>query len=131
MPIDRSRPAAAVRRLRGLDPESVPRLFSFDHRIIRAETQRRWANECVVPGFIDVQINGAFGIDVMSATAADLLEISRRLVLEGTTAWVPTVITSGLDRIERIDRVIAEAIAAQRESARAARAGSKLAPEAA
>ena len=68
-----------------------------------------------MPGFIDLQINGAHGIDVMSATAADLLRLSQHLAIEGTTGWLPTVITSSLDRIERVDAVIGEAIAAQQE----------------
>ncbi len=130
-----------TRRLRALDPSGASGLFTFGHRIIsfepqslggaqrsranesarcaaRASAQFRLAGEYVVPGFIDLQINGAFGIDVMSGSAADLLEISRRLVAEGTTAWLPTVITAPLDQVERIDRVIAEAMAAQGEARR-------------
>jgi N-acetylglucosamine-6-phosphate deacetylase len=67
-------------------------------------------------------VNGAFGIDVMSASASDLRAISRRLVTEGTTAWLPAVITAPIDHVERVDRVIAEAMAAQEEARRSARA---------
>jgi N-acetylglucosamine-6-phosphate deacetylase len=106
----------------------MPGLFTFDHRIVSFEprpirgAQRYRADdppaEYLVPGFIDLQINGAFGIDVMSASPADLLEISRRLPAEGTTSWLPTVISAPLDQIERIDRVIAKAMTLQREARR-------------
>jgi N-acetylglucosamine-6-phosphate deacetylase len=113
---------AATRQLRGLDPAGVSGLFTFGPRIVRFESEHRRSAEYVVPGFIDLQVNGAFGIDVMSASATDLREISRRLVAEGTTAWLPTVITAPLDHIERIDRIITEAAAAQEEDRRGARA---------
>jgi N-acetylglucosamine-6-phosphate deacetylase len=110
------------RRLEAVCPDGVSRSLTFDQRVISASVSRRSPGELVAPGFIDLQVNGAFGFDVMSASAADLLEISRRLTLEGTSAWLPTVITAPLDRIERIDSIIAEAIAAQRELTRSANA---------
>jgi N-acetylglucosamine-6-phosphate deacetylase len=106
----------------GLDPNGVSGLFTFGPRIVNFEPGRRASNEYVVPGFIDLQVNGAFGIDVMSASATDLREISRRLVTEGTTAWLPTLITAPLDHVERVDRVIAEAMTEQEQARRAARA---------
>ena len=46
----------------------------------------------IVPGFIDVQINGAYGIDV--TTQPDRIdELAAALVRHGVTAFVPTVIT--------------------------------------
>ena len=61
----------------------------------------------------------------MAATADDLLRLSQCLAHEGTTAWLPTVITSPLDTIERCDAIIAEAIAAQADMERASRRGSR------
>lgn len=46
----------------------------------------------VLPGFIDVHIHGATGVDVMDATADDLAEISRYLASQGVTAWMPTFV---------------------------------------
>jgi N-acetylglucosamine-6-phosphate deacetylase len=80
------------------------------------------SDEYVMPGFIDLQVNGAFGIDVMSASPTDLSYISQRLVKEGTTGWLPTVITASLDHIEQADRAIATAMAAQEEARSAAQA---------
>jgi N-acetylglucosamine-6-phosphate deacetylase len=109
-----------TRQLFGIDPGGLTGLFTFGPRIQSFELWQRTPAEYVVPGFIDLQINGAFGIDVVSASAADLREISRRLVAEGTTAWLPTLITSPLDQIERVDRIINEAITAQNEARRIA-----------
>ena len=54
----------------------------------RADVPARW----VAPGFIDLQINGAFGIDV-TATPSRIPELARRLPEHGVTAFLPTVIT--------------------------------------
>ncbi|HJU29115.1 MAG TPA: N-acetylglucosamine-6-phosphate deacetylase [Candidatus Binataceae bacterium] len=106
-------------------------ILSFDDRIARFERRVQRIEDRLLPGFIDLQINGAFGIDVMSATVDELLILSRRLLDEGTTAWLPTVITSPLEAIERCDRIIAEAMASQRELEHLWSAGSKHPPGAA
>ncbi|MBV8356604.1 MAG: amidohydrolase family protein, partial [Deltaproteobacteria bacterium] len=120
-----------TRRLLGLNPSGVSGHFTFGSRILSFEPGHRASDEYIVPGFIDLQVNGAFGIDVTSASATDLREISRRLVSEGTTAWLPTLITAPLDEVERVDRVIAEAMTAQEEARRAARAAGALFAESA
>ncbi len=62
----------------------------------------------IFPGFIDLQVNGSHGRDVMSASAAALMEISEGLAREGTTGWLPTAITAPLGWIERVHGAIAE-----------------------
>ena len=55
----------------------------------------RWTSTPVVagsPGFIDVQINGAHGIDVTTQPER-IDELGDVLVRYGVTAFVPTVIT--------------------------------------
>src|SRR5919199_1412487 len=47
----------------------------------------------ILPGFVDLQVNGAFGIDVASESSR-LPELSRALLSTGTTAYLPTVISS-------------------------------------
>jgi N-acetylglucosamine-6-phosphate deacetylase len=46
----------------------------------------------LLPGFIDVHIHGAAGIDVMEATAEELAEVSRYLASQGITGWMPTFV---------------------------------------
>jgi N-acetylglucosamine-6-phosphate deacetylase len=50
----------------------------------------------ILPGLIDVQVNGAFGFD-FSDPAADMDLVSRGLPQFGVTSYVPTVVTSPLD----------------------------------
>ena len=97
--------------------------LTFDDRVMRLKKRPHDVDDYIIPGFIDLQVNGACGIDVMSATAGDLLELAHCLAHEGTTGWLPTVITSPLETIERVDAVIAEAMAAQAEANRAAQSG--------
>ena len=50
----------------------------------------------ILPGLIDIQLNGAFGDDFADPTA-DVAEICRRLPRFGVTAFVPTIVTSAPD----------------------------------
>src|SRR5687768_16326029 len=47
----------------------------------------------VLPGVIDLQVNGVAGID-LTAEPARLCEAGAALAAYGVTAWLPTVITS-------------------------------------
>ena len=47
----------------------------------------------ILPGFVDLQVNGAFGVDVASESSR-LPELSRALLSTGTTSYLPTVISS-------------------------------------
>jgi N-acetylglucosamine-6-phosphate deacetylase len=102
--------------------------LTFDDRVVRLKKRPHDIDDYIIPGFIDLQVNGACGIDVMSATADDLLELAHCLAHEGTTGWLPTVITSPLETIERVDAVIAEAMAAQTEANHAAQPGAGSLP---
>jgi N-acetylglucosamine-6-phosphate deacetylase len=46
----------------------------------------------ILPGFIDVHIHGAVGVDVMEATAEGLREVSTYLAQQGVTGWLPTFV---------------------------------------
>ena len=49
----------------------------------------------VAPGFVDLQVNGSFGVDVASE-AGRVPELSRKLLATGTTSYLPTLISSPL-----------------------------------
>jgi N-acetylglucosamine-6-phosphate deacetylase len=53
----------------------------------------------LVPGFVDLQVNGYFGVELMAAQPAGWAEVVRRLPETGTTAFLPTFITAPLDRL--------------------------------
>jgi N-acetylglucosamine-6-phosphate deacetylase len=46
----------------------------------------------ILPGFIDVHIHGAVGVDVMEAAPAGLREVSNYLATQGVTSWIPTLV---------------------------------------
>jgi N-acetylglucosamine-6-phosphate deacetylase len=53
------------------------------------------------PGFIDVHIHGAAGVDAMTATADDLKQVSEFLVREGVTAWMPTLVPASTEEYQQ------------------------------
>ena len=48
----------------------------------------------LVPGFVDIHIHGAYGIDFMSASADDMIELCGALEKEGYEAFLPTTVTA-------------------------------------
>ena len=88
--------------------------ISFDETISSIEPSATSSSDYILPGLVDLQVNGSHGLEVMTESPDDLIEISRHLAREGTSAWLPTAITSPIERIEKVHRAIAEAIALQR-----------------
>ncbi len=63
------------------------------------------------PGFIDVHIHGAVGVDTMAADADDLLHAGEFLAQNGVTAWLPTLVPGAPEEYENSVRAIGEAMA--------------------
>lgn len=59
----------------------------------------------IYPGFIDVHIHGAVGVDVNTADVDGLLAVAEFLAKNGVTGWVPTLVP---DSDENYRRVIGE-----------------------
>lgn len=55
------------------------------------------ADGFLLPGFVDLQVNGYFGVELAAADAAGWATVTGRLPETGTTAFLPTFITSPLD----------------------------------
>ncbi len=69
-------------------------------RFPRAEDlppERREAGGYICPGFIDLQINGSFGVDV-GPDPDDLAKLASLLPSTGTTTFLPTLISSPVER---------------------------------
>jgi N-acetylglucosamine-6-phosphate deacetylase len=81
---------------------------TFGSRIERIEPLTTPSRDYLLPGLIDLQVNGTHGMDVMAASVDDLTDISRYLAREGVTAYLPTAITSSLETFAKIDRVVGE-----------------------
>jgi N-acetylglucosamine-6-phosphate deacetylase len=84
--------------------------LNFTDRITSIDPDPHVGDDYILPGFIDLQVNGSHGIDVVSAPPDSLLTLARRLAREGTTAFLPTSVTAPLEKIARVHRNIANAI---------------------
>ena len=81
-------------------------------------------NVTLVPGFVDLQVNGIDDVDVATASGKDWERLDHLLVAQGTTTWLPTLISAPLDTY--CDRFVEIAAAQQRAEARPAIAGVHL-----
>ena len=70
--------------------------------------------ECTLfPGFIDVHIHGAIGVDVMNANAEDLHRLSRFLATQGVCAWLPTLVPAAAENYTSAVAAISQAMVSQ------------------
>lgn len=69
----------------------------------------------VFPGFIDIHNHGAFGVDVNSATAIDLIKVGAFLAKNGVTAWMPTLVPDSDENYRRAVDAIDEVMERQIE----------------
>jgi N-acetylglucosamine-6-phosphate deacetylase len=54
----------------------------------------------LVPGFVDLQVNGIGAVDVAAATEAHWSALDEALLAQGVTTWCPTIVTAPLDELE-------------------------------
>jgi N-acetylglucosamine-6-phosphate deacetylase len=99
-----SRVQIADGRIVAVDPATQPK--AGDLRV-----EEGW----IAPGLIDLQVNGAGGVDLTSASdpGAAIGDVARTLAVHGVTAFCPTIVSSPLGAIlERLDayrpRVLAD-----------------------
>ena len=91
------------------DGSMVRGQVSFADRITALDATTDVGDDYILPGFIDLQVNGSHGIDVMNASANAVATLSRHLAREGTTAWMPTAVTAPIEKIARVHDSIATA----------------------
>ncbi|MCW5943617.1 MAG: amidohydrolase family protein [Fimbriimonadaceae bacterium] len=63
-------------------------------RLVAVTPSKGDAEGFLTPGFVDVHIHGAFGIDFMTADREAMGELDRRLADLGYEAWLPTTVTA-------------------------------------
>lgn len=64
----------------------------------------------LVPGFIDVHIHGAIGVDTMETNSAGLVQVSQFLASRGVTGWLPTLVPAPAEDYSRSVSAIDEAM---------------------
>jgi N-acetylglucosamine-6-phosphate deacetylase len=76
-----------------------------------AEEVHEHRDSLLMPGFVDLQVNGAFGVDVASEPHR-VAELSEALLTTGTTAYLPTVISSPESLYEEVLPTLAASVGA-------------------
>ena len=64
------------------------------------------AGGIVSPGLIDVHIHGYLGEDSSDGSEEGLLKMSKALVSNGVTAWLPTTMTVPTEQLERVFAIV-------------------------
>ncbi len=103
---------SVVETVGALTPEgwSGPVRVHFDDGVITAiePIDRSSSSLRIVPGFVDLQVNGIDDIDVASAAGDDWNRLDQLLLAQGVTTWCPTLVTMPLERYARpLDRIAA------------------------
>jgi len=64
------------------------------------------------PTLVDIQVNGAAGIDLGAASTSpeDVARLSAWLAVRGVACWFPTLVTAPQDQLEACCRTLAEAL---------------------
>lgn len=62
----------------------------------------------LIPGLVELQLNGAFGVDLSDARPEEVLELAARLPSAGVTAFLPTFVSAPLPVLEERLRLVAE-----------------------
>ncbi len=83
--------------------------ITFADRITALDSAAGNGDDYILPGFVDLQVNGSHGIDVMNASVDELATLSRHLAREGATAWMPTAVTAPIEKIAQVHESIASA----------------------
>jgi N-acetylglucosamine-6-phosphate deacetylase len=80
-----------------IDRGHVSRLWPADATGVDLDAEDGW----IAPGLIDLQINGAGGVDFSSAAdpEAAVAAVARLLVRHGVTGFCPTIVTSPVEEI--------------------------------
>lgn len=86
-----------------LDGALVPGRVALDgERIASVERDAAvTATRIVAPGYIDLQVNGAFGVD-FGEEPERIAEVAARLPETGVTAFLPTIVSSFAERYRRV-----------------------------
>jgi N-acetylglucosamine-6-phosphate deacetylase len=83
------------------DSGSIADVSPDDSLLDDAEEVHEHPDSLLLPGFVDLQVNGAFGVDVATEPSR-LGELSEALLSTGTTAYLPTIISSPASLYEEV-----------------------------
>jgi len=88
-------------------------IAQITNKKIPADQTLDLSNATLYVGFIDIHNHGAVGVDVNSASAKDLREVSKFLAGKGVTAWLPTLVPDSDENYRKIIKAIDELMETQ------------------
>ncbi|KAL7521387.1 hypothetical protein ACHAWX_006059 [Stephanocyclus meneghinianus] len=89
--------------------EALSQLFDCANRYVDVLDCK---GQIISPGFIDIQLNGAYGVDFSNArglNADDILLVAQRLLASGVTSFCPTMVSSSRETYRRVIPLIRKA----------------------
>lgn len=87
-------------------------------RVIALGVQPPAGDLLAAPGFIDLQVNGFAGVDLLGASVEGYRRVSRALLATGVTAFQPTLVSAPVEVAEAALRVVGVAASGVRRGAR-------------
>ena len=74
------------------------RCGEYDSRIAIVD----FGGDYVVPGLIDLHVHGCGGADTMDGSATALAQMAKALLRQGTTAFLATTMTAGVEHLRKV-----------------------------
>jgi N-acetylglucosamine-6-phosphate deacetylase len=93
--------------------DRIARLFDSPNELPASDSIIDLDGLTLFPGFIDVHIHGAVGVDTMDAEANDLIRVSQFLATRGVTGWLPTLVPASTAGYARSIKAIGDAMKSQ------------------
>jgi N-acetylglucosamine-6-phosphate deacetylase len=80
----------------------IREVFSGDASVpVQVDERIDLSGLTLFPGFIDIHIHGAVGVDTLAANAADIDRVSQFLATQGVTGWLPTLVPGSIEDYTR------------------------------
>lgn len=92
-----------------------------DDRVSRVGLPPAGGGRIAAPGYVDLQVNGFAGVDLMTADRDGVVHVSAALAAHGVTAWLPTLITAPQSETDRALDVLGTLLAEPGQEPGAAR----------
>jgi len=83
-------------------------IFEETPQALKDTTVWDLAGDLLIPGLIDTHVHGAGGCDVMDGTAESLQTLAEALLVEGTTSFLPTTMSSSTEQLKRVLQNVAD-----------------------
>src|ERR1700736_2013438 len=99
----------AARLFTPLEEIRAPLLFVEDRVITKISSRAQseipqdaslvdFGDAILAPGFVDIHMHGGNGVDVMQASADELVRLGKWLTNNGVTGYFPTTVAAPLDQ---------------------------------